>query len=83
MTVSADKENSSRTVEPARVFTPGRIAALLFIAAAVAGLAHLRFAPDADSVSVPAWTKAGDLILEPVVRQSKAPAVPRGERTAG
>ena len=34
------------------------------IALAVAGLAYLRFAPDADQVSVPAGAKAGDLILE-------------------
>jgi pimeloyl-ACP methyl ester carboxylesterase len=58
MTVSADRERASR------VFTPGRIVALVLIAAAVAGLAYLRFGPDADSVSVPAGAKAGDLILE-------------------
>jgi pimeloyl-ACP methyl ester carboxylesterase len=64
MTVSADKENRSRIVEPARVFTPARIVALALIGLAVLGLAYLRFAPDADSVSVPAGAKAGDLILE-------------------
>jgi pimeloyl-ACP methyl ester carboxylesterase len=58
MTVSADRESRSR------VFTPGRIVALVLIAAAVAGLAYLRFGPDADPVSVPAGAKAGDLILE-------------------
>jgi pimeloyl-ACP methyl ester carboxylesterase len=64
MTVSADKENRSRIVEPARVFTPARIVALALIGLAVLGLAYLRFAPDADSVSVPAGAKASDLILE-------------------
>jgi pimeloyl-ACP methyl ester carboxylesterase len=58
MTVSAHRESTSR------VFTPGRIVALVLVAAAVAGLAYLRFGPDADSVSVPAGAKAGDLILE-------------------
>ncbi len=48
-----------------RIFTPARIVALALIALAVVGLAYLRFAPDADSVSVPAGAKAGDLILEP------------------
>ena len=64
MTVSADKESRSRIVEPAGVIAPGRIVALLLIAVAVAGLAYLRFAPDADSVSVPAGGKAGDLLLD-------------------
>jgi pimeloyl-ACP methyl ester carboxylesterase len=52
MTVSADKTSKSR------------IAALVLIALAVAGLAYLRFGPDDDRVSVPAGAKAGDLILE-------------------
>jgi pimeloyl-ACP methyl ester carboxylesterase len=64
MTVSTGKENKSPTAEPTRVFTPGRIVALLLTAVTVAGLAYLRFAPDADSVAVPAAAKAGDLILE-------------------
>src|SRR6266545_1034449 len=67
MTVSAGKENRSRIVEPAepaRRLAPGRIVALLLIAVAVVGLAYPRLAPDADSVSVPAGAKAGDLILE-------------------
>jgi pimeloyl-ACP methyl ester carboxylesterase len=59
MTVPAGRERTSR------VITPGRIVALVLIAAAVAGLAYLRFGPDTDSVSVPAGAKAGDLILEP------------------
>jgi len=46
-----------------RVFTPGRIVALLLIGVTVAGLAYLRFAPD-DGVSVPAGAKAGQLTLE-------------------
>jgi pimeloyl-ACP methyl ester carboxylesterase len=48
----------------ARILTPGRIVALLLIAAAVAGLAYFAFGRGADSVSVPAGAKAGDLILE-------------------
>jgi pimeloyl-ACP methyl ester carboxylesterase len=52
MTVSADKKSKSR------------IAALVLITLAVAGLAYLRFGPDDDPVSVPAGAKAGDLILE-------------------
>jgi pimeloyl-ACP methyl ester carboxylesterase len=64
MTVSADKENRGPIIEPARAFTPGRIVALLLIAVATAGLTYLRFEPDADSVSVPAGAKAGDLILD-------------------
>jgi pimeloyl-ACP methyl ester carboxylesterase len=59
MTVSADKESNR-----AGAITPGRIVALILIAAAVAGLAYLRFGPGDDSVSVPAGAKAGDLILE-------------------
>jgi pimeloyl-ACP methyl ester carboxylesterase len=47
-----------------RLFGPGRIVALALIALAIAGLAYLRFAPDADPVSVPKGAKAGDLILE-------------------
>ena len=47
-----------------RTFTPARIVALGLIALAIFGLGYLRFAPDAESVSVPAGAKAGDLILE-------------------
>jgi pimeloyl-ACP methyl ester carboxylesterase len=47
-----------------RVFTLSRIVALIVIAAAVGGLAYLRFSPD-DPVSVPSGAKAGDLTLEP------------------
>ena len=53
MTVSAD-----------RVLSPGRIVALLLIALAVAGLAYLRFASNADTVSVPTGAMAGDVILD-------------------
>jgi pimeloyl-ACP methyl ester carboxylesterase len=48
----------------ARILTPGRIVALLLIAAAVAGLAYVAFGRGTDPVSVPAGAKAGDLILE-------------------
>jgi pimeloyl-ACP methyl ester carboxylesterase len=47
-----------------RIFTPGRIVALVLIAILAGGLAYLRFGPDGDSVSVPSGAKAGDLILE-------------------
>jgi pimeloyl-ACP methyl ester carboxylesterase len=64
MTVPADTETRGRFAGLRRAFTPGRIVALVLIAAAVAGLAYLRFWPDADPVSVPTGAKAGDLILE-------------------
>ena len=64
ITVSADRESSSRIARAARVITPGRIVALVLIAVVVAGLAYLRFALDADTVAVPRGAKAGDLILE-------------------
>ena len=46
-----------------RLFTPGRIVALVLIALTVCGLAYLRFAPSA-SIAVPAGAKPGDLTLE-------------------
>jgi pimeloyl-ACP methyl ester carboxylesterase len=63
MTVSNDTQGRGRA-GLRRAFTPGRIVALVLVAAAVAGLAYLRFGPDPDPVSVPAGAKAGDLILE-------------------
>jgi hypothetical protein len=45
-------------------FTPTRIIALAVVVLTVVGLAYLRFAPDADPVSVPPGAQAGDLILE-------------------
>ena len=47
-----------------RHVSPGRIVALALITLVAAGLAYLRFAPDAGSVSVPEGAKAGDLSLE-------------------
>ena len=47
-----------------RTYTPARIIALGLITLVAAGLAYLRFAPDAGSVSVPEGAKAGDLSLE-------------------
>jgi hypothetical protein len=47
MTVSADKESRSRIVEPARVFAPGRIVALVLIALSVLALTHLPLVPEA------------------------------------
>jgi len=64
MTASADDPKKTRDGEPTRVFTPARLVALALIAATVLGLAYLRFAPHAGSVSVPAGAKAGDLILK-------------------
>jgi pimeloyl-ACP methyl ester carboxylesterase len=58
MTVSSDSS------KPHRVFTPGRIVALVLIALAVLGLVYLRFAPGDEPVSVPKGAQAGDLILE-------------------
>lgn len=49
---------------PIRIFTPARIVALALIGLAVLGLAYLRFARDADSVSVPKGADAGELILK-------------------
>ncbi len=48
-----------------RLFGPARIVALLLIALAALGLAYLRFAPDAGSVSVPKGAHAAELILKP------------------
>jgi pimeloyl-ACP methyl ester carboxylesterase len=48
-----------------RLFRPARIVALVLIALAALGLAYLRFAPDAGSVSVPKGAHAGELILKP------------------
>jgi len=64
MTASADTQRRGRAAGLRRAFTPGRIVALVLVAAAVASLAYLRLGPDADSVSVPAGAKSGDLILE-------------------
>jgi pimeloyl-ACP methyl ester carboxylesterase len=47
-----------------RIFTPARIVAFALIAILVGGLAYLRFGSGAESVSVPAGAKAGDLSLE-------------------
>ncbi len=46
-------------------FTRSRIVALVLIGVLALGLAYLRFAPDAESVSVPAGAHAGQLILHP------------------
>lgn len=47
-----------------RVLTPARVVALAIITFLVAGLVYLRFASDADPVSVPADAQSGDLVLE-------------------
>src|SRR5213593_752008 len=64
MPVSANNPKA-RAAEPPRAFTPARIVALALIGLAVLGLAHLRFGPDADSVSVPKGAHAGQLELHP------------------
>src|SRR3954470_14646773 len=48
-----------------RSWTPGRIIALLVIAVAIAGLAHVRSAHPAGWAAVPAGAHAGRLSLEP------------------
>src|ERR671937_24226 len=48
-----------------RAFTPARIVALLLIGLTVLGLAYLRSAPGAESVSVPKGAHAGQLTLHP------------------
>src|SRR6266545_6235313 len=48
-----------------RLFGPARVVALVLIALAALGLAYLRFAPDAGSVSVPSGAHAGQLKLHP------------------
>jgi|KBSMisStaDraftv2_1062788.scaffolds.fasta_scaffold19490_2 pimeloyl-ACP methyl ester carboxylesterase len=48
-----------------RSLGPARIVALVLVALAVSALAYLRFAPDADPVSVPSGAHAGELILKP------------------
>jgi pimeloyl-ACP methyl ester carboxylesterase len=48
-----------------RLFGPARIVALVLVALAALGLAYLRFAPDAGSVSVPKGAHAGELIPKP------------------
>jgi hypothetical protein len=47
-------------VPTTRIFTPGRIVALVLIALLVGGLPYLRFGPDSDPVSVPEGAKAGE-----------------------
>jgi pimeloyl-ACP methyl ester carboxylesterase len=64
MTVPADRESRSQNVQPARVFTPGRVFALALIGLVILGLAYLRFDRDSDAVSVPNGAVAGDLIFE-------------------
>src|SRR6266516_4055962 len=65
MPVSANNPKKTRAAEPTRAFTPARIVALALIGLAVLGLAYLRFAPDAGSVSVPKGARVGELKLHP------------------
>jgi pimeloyl-ACP methyl ester carboxylesterase len=64
MTISANSQNDPGA-KHARVFTAGRIVALVLIALVAAGLTYIRFAPGESAVSVPSGAKAGDLTLEP------------------
>jgi hypothetical protein len=59
------RKDESRKPRQPDLSAPGRIVALALIALAVSGLAYLRFAPDAGSVSVPKGARAGDLALKP------------------
>jgi hypothetical protein len=52
-------------VSPSRILTPARLAALTPIVILIGTLAHLRFAPGPETVSVPASAKARGLSLEP------------------
>jgi pimeloyl-ACP methyl ester carboxylesterase len=47
-----------------RLFSPGRIVALILIAALVGGLTAVRLRPTASSVSVPPGARGGTLVLE-------------------
>src|SRR5512133_3228550 len=62
--MDATRKGDATEASATRGFTPARIVALALIAAAVAGLAYLRFGPESEPVSVPAGAQAGDLILE-------------------
>ena len=53
------------------ILTPARIVALTPTVILIGSLAHLRFAPGPDPVSVPASAKAGDLSLEPCDYQTE------------
>ena len=65
-----------------RSFTPARIVALALIALLVAGLAYLRFAPDAGRVSVPAGAHAGQLTSKPCQLRHRGRRLPRRLRHA-
>src|SRR4051794_4889253 len=59
-----------------RIWTPGRIVALLAIALAMAGLAHARFAGGAGAASVPDGAHAGQLKLHPCTYTTEAGKLP-------
>lgn len=54
-----------------RAFTPARVVALVIITMLVPGLVSIRFASQPDTVSVPAGAKAGELVLEPYLRDRR------------
>src|SRR3954453_7438115 len=59
-----------------RIWTPGRIVALLAIALAMGGLAHARFAGRAGAASVPDGAHAGQLKLHPCTYPTEAGELP-------
>ena len=67
---------TTHTHSPHRIWTPGRIIALLAIAAVMAGLAYTRFAHRAGGAAVPAGAHAGQLTLEPCTYATEKGDVP-------
>jgi pimeloyl-ACP methyl ester carboxylesterase len=63
--VRLEVEEVTMSASTTRVFTLSHVVALALIALLIGGLVYLRFAPDSDTVSVPAGAKAGDLVLQP------------------
>jgi pimeloyl-ACP methyl ester carboxylesterase len=63
--VRLEVEEVTMSASTARMFTLSHVVALALIALLVGGLVYLRFAPDSDTVSVPADAEAGDLVLQP------------------
>lgn len=59
-----------------RPFTWSRVVALGVIALLVGALSYVRFAPDPDTVAVPAGAKVGDLVLEPCEYAGESGSVP-------
>lgn len=56
------------SIPTAPAFPPARIVGLVIIAVLATGLVYLRLPPGDEAVSVPDGAKAGDLILDPCLR---------------